>query len=262
MGMAICIPALGIATTMYSIPRTARAPRGSHPGHVSAHTVIRHHPFVVWFALYALCMGSSISGAGAYMPLYAYDELGFGVRMAGLVGSIVGLTGIPARLFWGRTVEHRRESLAQDMLVVSIGSVLSAAAVYLATDLGPLFLWAGAVGLGAVASGWQVIAMMSAIRDLPAERTAAGTGVIQMGFLLGLLSGPLIFGAAHEHFGHYRYGWLAVGAGFVCAALLVVISWFTDRRGAIRTGRLGPTRTEPTERRTRDTRVRSGRGIS
>jgi len=232
IAVATCIPLVGIATTMYSVPGTGRGVRGSRPRPVSVRTVVGQHPFVVWFGLYALFMGTSISAAGAYLPLYAYDELGFGVRLAGFAGSVVGLAGVPARLVWGRAVEHRREFLVKDMLVVSTGSVLSAAAVFLAAALGPVLLWVGAVGLGALASGWQVIAMMAAIRDLPEDHTSAGTGVIQTGFLLGLLAGPLIFGAAHSRFGDYRSGWLAVGAGFACAG--VVVSLWRPRRRAAR----------------------------
>jgi len=215
------VPVTGLVLTFFTIPRTS--------GHVGGHArpaalgLLREHRVLVWLFAYALLMGASMSSTITFLPLYTFDVLGFSHPLAGAAISTIGIMGIGARVLSGRLVEVRGTKLRRDLLTVSTGSMIAAIAFMAAATVGGWAIWVGVALVGGVTSTWNVVVMMALIRDLPRHLAAPSTGVVQFGFYIGLMTGPLTFGTLTDVWGSYQAGWLGVLAGFLGATSVVLI---------------------------------------
>lgn len=228
---AVALPIGGLLATKILVPETPKVD-GAIAVRPRMGDVAREHPFLIWLAVYAGLMGASLSSMTLYLPSYAFDELGFSVQRAGLVGSSLGLFGVLARVFWGRAVEHRGHRLTFDLLSIAVGSASMAGLVLAASHGATWMVWIGALGIGATATSWNVIANMAAIRDLPQRTSAAGSGIIQLGFCLGLVCGPLVFARMLGEHGNYSRAILVDIIGFASGAIVTLLWRRSNRRSS------------------------------
>lgn len=203
------VPIIGIVLTLWLVPNT-RGAVGLTQARPRMRAVASAHPMLLWMAAYAVVMGAALSAVSVYLPLYAFENLSFSVRVAGLAGSMVGLIGVPSRIAWGRAAETRGSHVPRDLFGISVGAAVMATLVVTAPWIGGWALWVGALGLGGIGNGWNVVAMMAVIRDVPGDMSTAGTGVIQFGFYLGLLAGPTAFGIIIGATDSYASAWWMV----------------------------------------------------
>lgn len=171
--------------------------------------------------VYALLMGYGVASVGAYLPLYAVEELGFSRGTAGLTAALMGLVGIVARISWGRRQDLTDQPVMRSLCAIAVGSVLASAAMAAAASAGAFFLWAGAALFGATAVAWNALGMLSIVRDVEVSLAGRASGRVLLGFYIGFLVGPVSFGWAADHVG-WATGWTAVIALFVVAS---VLSW-------------------------------------
>lgn len=174
--------------------------------------------FVFWLAGYALLMGAGVSAFIAYLPLYAVEELGLSVPVAGLAAAVVGLVGVGARIWWAR----HSERLARTQRSLALLAGLSAVAqlgVWAAATAGPWLLWVAVAGLGATAVAWNSVGMLAIVREVP-HATGKASGVVLAAFYLGLAASPAAMGATVDRTGSYAAGWLTLAAVFALAAVL------------------------------------------
>lgn len=176
--------------------------------------------------VYALLMGFGVGAVGAYLPLYAVEELGFSREAAGLTAAVMGLVGIGARVGWGRRQDRTTKPVMRSLGTLAAGSVVASGAMALATSLGSGLLWVGAALFGATAVAWNALGMLSIVRDVDVSVAGRASGRVLMGFYLGFLVGPVSFGWAVDHVG-YDAGWVAVTAGFAVATALT-LRWIWD----------------------------------
>ena len=239
---ASAMPLLGIVLTTKVVGDEPSLEVAGRPHGPRLREMVRSHPFLLWLTGYAVLMGGAMSATNVYLPLYAFERLSFSVQLAGLLASAIGFVGVPARIVWGRTVEARQHALATDLAAVAVASAVSAVLLLIAGAVGSWSLWIAAAGFGGFTSAWNVVAMMATIRDLPREDSAAGTGVVQLGFYIGLMSGPSLFGLVLGEAGRYSLAWTGVATTFALAALLVIM-WRRFSRGE--SGRPLASRTQP-----------------
>jgi predicted MFS family arabinose efflux permease len=178
-------------------------------------------------AVYALLMGFGVGAVGAYLPLYAVEELGFSRGTAGLTAALVGFVGIVARVGWGRRQDRTTVPVIRSLATLAAGSVVASGALWAAASLGSALLWAGAALFGATAVAWNALGMLSIVRDVEVSVAGRASGRVLLGFYIGFVVGPVSFGWAVDHIG-YATGWAVVTAGFGLATLLSAL-W--HRRG-------------------------------
>jgi len=176
--------------------------------------------------VYALLMGFGVGAVGAYLPLYAVEELGFSRGTAGLAAALVGLVGIVARVGWGRRQDRTTKPVIRSLGTLAIGSVVASGALWAGASLGSGLLWAGAALFGATAVAWNALGMLSIVRDVEVSVAGRASGRVLLGFYIGFLVGPVTFGWSVDHVG-YAAGWAAVTAGFALAAALT-LAWIWD----------------------------------
>jgi MFS family permease len=193
--------------------------------------VLQRHRFVAWLAAASCFMGACLAACPIFLPLFAFDELGFTATTSGLCVALTGLMGVIARFAWGRVSEQRGHRVHSDLGLIAAGSAGAVLLVMVAPRVGSWSLWLGVLAFGGIASGWNVIAAVTTIRDLPAALGSAGTSLIQTAFFAGLLAGPLLFAAVLEESGGYQWAWLTI-AGTCALAGATMLAWGGGRHMA------------------------------
>lgn len=165
---------------------------------------------------YAVLAGVAASSVNAFLPLFAFEELGLAPQQAGWIVALLGLLGATSRVIVGMLGEQ----LPRLWLWLAGLAYAGAAAILLlfpALDR-PGLVWVAAVAFGGTAPAWQSAAMLALMRGGdPAGRSA---GVVIGGFLLGMVAGPLAFGRLTDHTQGYTAGWWLVAGTLVAAGTL------------------------------------------
>jgi predicted MFS family arabinose efflux permease len=170
---------------------------------------------------YGFLMGFVNSAAFTYLPLYAVEGFGWSGAGPGLLVGVSGLAGVVGRIAWSRAAE-RRFGYRPVLLTLAVASVLVAVCLIAALGVGSFLIWPAAILTGAGTASWNAVGMLAVIDRAPKGGAGRASGVVLLGFLLGLASGAPLMGFTVDQTGSYRLGWLVVG-------LVGVAAYFTAR---------------------------------
>lgn len=181
--------------------------------------------FLPALVTYGFLMGLPQGAFGAYLPLYAFENLGFTAAVGGAVAATVGLVGMMSRIAWGRAAE-RFESLSSPLVLIALGTGLSLVLTMMADFAGRSWIvWFAAVIFGATAPVWAVIAMLAVVSAVEGDSTGRSSGLVLSGLFAGFIIGPIAFGIAVDRSGSYALGWwLAFG----CTIMAAVVARFAS----------------------------------
>lgn len=209
---------LSLALAGFALAVIPPDPRGENAAGDEAEPVAagqRLDPFVYRVAFYAFAFGAAAGGVNRFLPLYANEELGWSLQIAGLVAGLTGLLGIGARIMWGRLAEGPIPP-RRALLIMAGGSITAIVFLWGTGVVGGWLLWPTAVLISFSLSAWNVVAMLAVIRSVPAALAGRGTGTVMFGFLGGVaLSAPAV-GWSVDVTGGYDTAWVAL-----CAIALV-----------------------------------------
>lgn len=161
---------------------------------------------VRWLRRFAASMAIGMSAVTTYLPLYAVERVGTTLTEAGLVVSLFAVTATVARLFWAAVAGRLADPTAA-LLLLSGGGAVGLTVLATAGSVGAWALWLGALITGATAGSWNVVAQLTVVREVDVSRAAAGTGIVQSAFLLGLAAGAPVFGAVVQFTGSFAAAW-------------------------------------------------------
>lgn len=176
---------------------------------------------VKWIAVYGTLSGLAISALFWFLPLFAEENQRWSPRAAGSLVAVVGLSGIAARILWPAASE-RRIGHGRTLRILAVMSTVTAVLLGLAA-LGVLDSWVlipAAVLLGGGAIAWNSVGMLAVMDFSPPSLVGKGTGVVLLGFLLGMASGAPLMGLSVDTLGSYVPGWLA-SAGLLTAGAVI-----------------------------------------
>lgn len=225
VSLVALVPAAAVIVTI-ALLRPSAAPAVA----ATRMTVIARSSGDLWWATaYATVMGISGGAISPYLPLYSQEAVGVSATTAGLALSVVGLVAIPGRILWGRYAE--RTGAFQSRLVVLSGiGLASVLALWAASSWGVGFLFLGAIGWGASQLSFMVVVMLAVMAFATRETIGAASGVVLLGFGLGFMVGPLVFGSLADLTGGYDAGFAAVVGALLTA---VTIAWGWRRQGSV-----------------------------
>lgn len=174
---------------------------------------------IVLLTAYAFTMGCVVGGTGRFLPLFAEEQLGMSNFSAGMVSALLGGLAIGTRIVWARAAETRiRPGRA---LAVQAGlTMVALTLLLLATAVGSGLLWLVAVVGSVGMNSWNSVAMLAVISGVPLALAGRASGVVVMGFMVGLSLGGVFPGLVETWTGTYTAAWavLLVLAG-VAASL-------------------------------------------
>ena len=199
------------------LPADVGPPR---PATVAAQERSPLSPFIYRLGLYALLMGLAGGAIGRFLPLFAEEKLGYSLAVAGFAASLSGLLGMGFRIAAARMAETR---IAPSALLVQLSSVavVSSSLLALSVPFGRWLLWPAVVLYAIGHTAWNAVANLTVIMKVDQRDAGRASGVIILGFLMGLtIAGPST-GALVDATGRYELVWWASAAlAAVSAAVL------------------------------------------
>ncbi len=201
------------------LPGDVGGPSADHagPGETTSSAL---PPLIRRLGVYALLMGLASGAIGRFLPLFAEEELGYSLAVAGFAASLSGLLGMGFRILAGRLAETR---IAPTSLLVQLSSigVVSSALLALSVPFGRWLLWPAVVLYAIGHTAWNAVANLAVIMNVPSRDAGRASGVIILGFLMGLtIAGPAT-GAIVDATGRYEIAWwLSVALAAASAAML------------------------------------------
>lgn len=221
MLVAIVIPVAGLVAMRFTVPET---PAGKRERLSRADRPSGRYPGIKWMSAYAFLMGSAATGVPAYLALFAVDELGKTPSEAGITVALLGLAGIPGRVWWSRWT-HRAHNPAVPLAVLAGASVGVQLMLLVAPLGGPAtawLLWPGSIFFGLIALAWMPVAMVAVIAAVPTGIAGRAVGIVQSATFAGAAVTPVFIGFLVDLQGNYSGAWLAMVACFVIAVLVAV----------------------------------------
>ena len=187
-------------------------------------------PEIAFLAVYGGLMG--FGAAYTFLvPLFAEEALGLSEAAAGLAAGLVGFTALFARIAWARVAE-KTGTFGLTLFLLALGSTGAAVVLMAATSVGPALLWVGVILTGLSSSSWNSVAMLAVIHHAGDERAGRGSGIVMLGFLVGLGVAPPVMGWTVDRFGTYAWVWVTALSSLVLAAALSAWWVFRYRRPA------------------------------
>lgn len=163
-------------------------------------------PAITFLAVYGGLMG--FGAAYTFLiPLFAEEALGLSETAGGFAAGVVGLTSLFARIGWARFAE-RGERYFWVLTVIAVSSLGAGGVLLAAESVGPALLWAGVVLTGLTASSWNSVGMLAVIHHAGEARAGRGSGIVMLGFFIGLGAAPPVMGWTVDTFDTYTWMWV------------------------------------------------------
>ena len=176
---------------------------------------------IYWLAVYGFLLGFGGS-VTFFLALYVEESLGRSPRLGGLAVGLAGLTAIFGRIAWARFAE-RLGRFVMPLTAIAVLSVVASVALLAATNA-IVLLWVGVILTGLSSSSWNSVGMLAVMDEAGMERAGRASGIVMLGFLIGLGIGPPLFGRSIDSTGSYDFMWM-VSIGTFLLASGVALLW-------------------------------------
>ena len=176
---------------------------------------------VRWIALYGMLSGLATWAMFGFLPLFAEEDQMWTGQAAGTLIAAIGVLGMIARIAWPhfseRSVGHGRTLRVLAWLSAVSALLLTAAALGL---IGSWVLIPAAVLLGSGTIAWNAVGMLAVMDFAPAGMVGKSTGLVMLGFLVGVAGGAPAMGLSVDLLGTYVPGWVTAGGLLIGCGLI------------------------------------------
>lgn len=172
-----------------------------------------------WLSGHGFISGAGIAMVFAFLPLYAADDVGLSPQAAGAVLSAMSVMAVIARLSWGR-ISDVTGDLGLNLRWISGLAVVAVALIGSASSVGSVTLWAGALLAGLSMEAWNAVAGNAVISAVPTSQSGRASSMVQLAFMAGNATGPVMFGIFVDATGSFTPGWIVCAALFVAATVI------------------------------------------
>ncbi len=203
-------------------PKASRGPAAGGAAYWTLAAAVRSWPF---WGLWLVFMSGNVATQMLMVHQVAYlVDHGVGPLVAALVGGLVGLFSIPAKIGWGilsdRTNREIAYTLAFCCVIASIGTLVLAGSA--PNSLLP-YVYALFIGFGYAATA--PIAPAAASDVFGGPRFSIIFGTLHVANALGSSAGPWIGGRIYDATGSYAAAfWVAFGTAVLSATILWVVA--------------------------------------
>jgi MFS family permease len=180
----------------------SRAPFGNP---LASIVLVWRRPVLRWIAISSFAYSGVQLSLTGFLVTYLVTECGLSLLAAGTILSITHASGALGRLAWGWIADRLRSGSAALIAngVLAIVGALATAAISLAWPA-----WAIAavtILFGFCAIGWNGVFIAVIARQSPPTEVGMATGGTLVFTYAGVMAGPSLFGALHDH-AAFTYG--------------------------------------------------------
>jgi MFS family permease len=184
---------------------------------------LRLSPRIPPIVFTSLCLAAAQGAAFAFMVTFLVTEVGLGLTSAGVMFSIVQVTGIVGRILLGALAD-RLGSAATTLCAIAALSCLTTATFGFVTpgwSFGSLAVLAAISGI--TISSWNGLMLAEIAAIVPPARVAQATSGTTMLVFFGYIIGPTIFALLLDLSGSYRLAFLSLSVLTAFGALVLLM---------------------------------------
>lgn len=168
-----------------------------------------------WLYVCIFLFGVVVQATNAYLPLYAFEEVGMTVTRAGSLVGVIGAVGVASRILLSRAGE-RADNPVRLLAAVGFSGAVAMAGIAAASAVGPLLVPVAALLYAATAVGSNGLMMLLLIKAVGRRRVGHASGVGSAALFAGFATGPMGFGLLVDVTRSYVVGWVTLA--LMCAA--------------------------------------------
>jgi predicted MFS family arabinose efflux permease len=187
--------------------------------------VLWHAPALRWLSAASFCLAFVQLCVGSFLVIMLVEEAGYTLVQAGLLLSLVQISGVVGRIIWGWFADRSGKGILV-LFLLTAGMVVCCVLTACITPGWPVSALALlCIAFGATAVGWNGIFLAEVARHSPRGMVGVATGGAMVWNFGGILVGPACFATVYKATADYTttYGWLTVialfGVAFMYAAL-------------------------------------------
>ena len=176
--------------------------------------LVWQRPVLRWIAIASFALSAVQLSLTGFLVTYLVAEAGLSLLVAGTVLAVTHAAGAVGRLVWGWIADRMRSgsaALIANGLLAMVGA-LATAAIGLGWPLWAIML--ATVAFGFCAIGWNGVFIAVIARQSQPHEVGMATGGTLVVTYAGVMAGPSLFGALHDH------GGLSYSASFALLALV------------------------------------------
>lgn len=155
------------------------------------------------FSMVQMCLAT-------YLVTYLHSTLAYSLVAAGAVLSAAQIGGVIGRIAWGYLADRWIAPRLMLALLSAAMALFSIATASLDVGAHAAVVIALMVAFGASGTGWNGVYLAEVARLAPQGQASAATGGSLAITFLGVVLGPMLFGALSGAWGSYRAGYIAL----------------------------------------------------
>jgi len=191
---------------------------------LSAVINVMRDPSIRSVTIAGTCLAGAQMGLATYLVVYLWREVGLSEAMAGLVFSTLHLSGITSRIILGIFADRLANARVILAVLCGVLAVALIAAGQFTSAWSLVMIYLVVIAAGATANGWVGLFYAELARLPPPGKVAETAGASQFFSSLGLVFGPILFGAILALSSSYTVtlAFFAAFVALVCAYLAFV----------------------------------------
>lgn len=210
--------------TDYSAPTLVKTAGGTA---ATAHGVPeKSRPIVWWLLPYGLFSGGVIASLGAYIPLFAIDEIGMTGSAAALALSVVAGASVVARFLWIRLLKDRDP--VKILMLAGLCGAVTPLLLVVSPGLGQTMFWIAAVLVGATSLGAIPLTQIVLIQCANPQKIGTVTAWNNIATSIGLTVQPWLISIFINHVG-FAQSWIVMAIGGFASFLVMVAFMMVQR---------------------------------
>lgn len=186
--------------------------------------VIIDSPTLRVLSLAAFCYAGIQISLIAYTVTLLVEDLSYGLIAAGVVLSVMQVSGAVGRIIWGWLADKSGQSLA---VLAGLGALMSACAItmgFMASSWSSIAIQGLLLVFGAAAIGWNGIYMAAVAQLAPSGTVGSATGGALAVTFTGVVVVPAIFAAAYGFVGSYTLTFAFASIASVLGTILTLVA--------------------------------------
>jgi predicted MFS family arabinose efflux permease len=187
--------------------------------------LVARHPQLAPLSAYSFVFSAMQMCLSAYLVTYLNTAVGYTLIAAGAALSIAQVGGVVGRVLWGWMADRWLGAGRMLALLAGLMAVCAAGVAALQAGMPRALVLALMMVFGASATGWNGVYLAEVARRAPVGQAGIATGGSLAITFLGVVLGPVVFGALAGAAGSYRAGYIALAlATAVCCWKLLRIT--------------------------------------